>query len=38
MEMGMIGFGLFVEDFIEQGEQIIIVACVLLNLEVNLLF
>ena len=38
VEMGMVGFGLFVEDFVEQGKQIIIVACVLLNLEVNLLF
>jgi hypothetical protein len=36
--MGMVGFGLFVEDFVEQGKQIIIVACIFLNLEVNLLF
>ena len=34
----MVGFGLFVEDFVEQGKQIIIVACIFLNLEVNLLF
>ncbi len=38
VEMGMVGFGLFVEDFVEQGKQIIIVACIFLNLEVNLLF
>lgn len=38
MKVGVIGFGLFVKDFIEHLDELIIATCLFVESEINLFF